>query len=78
MTREEFNSRVSSPVSAEQYRTIEYVYQFAQLWEIGGVRLMLDMLPTAQQAADLESAIADTRRSLADLEDQLHKLKTGT
>lgn len=39
---------------------------------------MLDMLPTAQQAADLESAIADTRRSLADLEEQLHKLKTGT
>ena len=28
MTREEFNSRVSSPVSAEQYRTIEYVYQY--------------------------------------------------
>lgn len=91
MTREEFNSRVSSPVSAEQYRTIEYVYQhhpvidavkgkdqIAQLWEIGGVRIMLDMLPTAQQAADLESAIADTRRSLADLEEQLHKLKTGT
>ena len=91
MTREEFNSRASLPVSAEQYQTIEYVYQYhpvidtvkgkdqiAQLWEIGGVRLMLDMLPTAQQAADLESAIADTRRSLADLEDQLHELKTGT
>lgn len=31
---------------------------------------MLDMLPPAQQAADLESAIADTRRSLADLEAQ--------
>ena len=28
MTIAEFNSRVSSPVSAEQYRTIEYVYQF--------------------------------------------------
>ena len=91
MTREEFNGRVSSPVSAEQYRSIEYVYtwypaidavkgkdQIAQLWEIGGARLMLDMLPTAQQAADLESAIADMRRSLADLEEQLQELKTGT
>lgn len=91
MTREEFNGRVSSPVSAEQYRAIEYVYtyhpaidpvkgkdQIAQLWEIGGARLMLDMLPTAQQAADLESAIADMRRSLADLEEQLQELKTGT
>ena len=91
MTREEFNSRVSSPVSAEQYRSIEYVYtyhpaidavkgkdQISQLWEIGGARLMLDMLPTAQQAADLESAIADMRRSLADLEEQLQELKAGT
>ena len=39
---------------------------------------MLDMLPTAQQAADLESAIADMRRSLADLEEQLQELKAGT
>ena len=90
MTREEFNSRVSSPVSAEQYQAIEYVSyhpaidpvkgkeQIAQLWEIGGARLMLGMLPTAQQAADLESAIADMRRSLTDLEEQLQELKTGT
>ena len=28
MTREEFNSRASLPVSAEQYQTIEYVYQY--------------------------------------------------
>ena len=88
MTRTEFEERITTqkPTTAE-YVEIEYVYNFhpsiktkediARIWDIGGMRLIKDMKPTAEEAEELECDIADAQRRLAQLQEQYRCLRTG-
>ena len=90
MTRQEFESRIDSNVTAEEYSLIEYVYTFhpsisntegkdqiAGIYKIGGMRLIKDMIPTAQKAEQLEKDIHKTTANLQDLRNQYKELKEG-
>lgn len=89
MNKQEFLDRIKSDniPSDSQFAEIEYVYtwhpiisevtgkdQIAKLWDIGGIRLIRDMKPTAEKAQVLEheATIAENkarqiRRALLDL-----------
>lgn len=73
MNRQEFLDRIKSKniPTDKQYADIEYVYtwhpsidevegkdQIAKLWDIGGIRIIMDMKPTAEKAQALEHKIA--------------------
>ena len=73
MNRQEFLDKIKSTniPTIQQYSEVEYVYtwhpcidevtgkdRIAKLWDIGGIRLIRDMMPTAQKAQMLEHKIA--------------------
>lgn len=73
MNKQEFLSRIKSKniPTDKQYEDIEYVYtwhpsidevngkdQIAKLWDIGGIRIIMDMKPAAEKAQVLEHQIA--------------------
>ena len=81
MMIDEFNSRVSKPVTEVDYDKIELVYayhpsisetkgkdQIAMLYETFGMRIILDMLPTATKAAEYEERIAQLKMQLKSVE----------
>lgn len=90
MTKQEFEQRLGKQVNSADYSIIEYVYNFypsigeiggkdeiSELYQLGGMRLIKDMLPTAQKAEKLEDEIRKTRASLNRLTKQYEALKTG-
>ena len=90
MTKQEFEQRLGKQVNSADYSIIEYVYTFhpsigdvggkdqiSELYQLGGMRLIKDMLPTAQKAEKLEDEIMETRASLNRLTKQYEALKTG-
>lgn len=90
MTIHEFKERTSRPVSSIDYAIIEKVYnyhpcidavkgkdQIANLYETFGMRIIKDMLPTAERAAELESKIRDTQRELEQLRYEYDALRKG-
>lgn len=73
MDKQEFLNRIKSKniPTDRQYKDIEYVYtwhpsidevngkdQIAKLWDIGGIRIIMDMKPTAEKEQLLEHQIA--------------------
>ena len=73
MDKQEFLDRIKSKniPTDKQYKDIEYVYtwhpsidevkgkdQIAKLWDIGGIRIIIDLKPTAEKAQVLEHKIA--------------------
>lgn len=73
MDKQEFLNRIKSKniPTDKQYKDIEYVYtwhpsidevngkdQIAKLWDIGGIRIIMDMKPTAEKEQLLEHQIA--------------------
>lgn len=90
MTKQEFEQRLGKQVNSADYSIIEYVYNFhpsigeiggkdqmASLYKIGGMRLIRDMLPTAQKAEKLEADMRQARTMFETLKKQYEALKTG-
>lgn len=68
MTKQEFEERIDGTVSEKNYSIIEKVYTFhpaisntegkdqiAQIYKIGGMSIIRDMVKTAEVAAELEA-----------------------
>lgn len=90
MMKDEFEKRIGKTVSADEYRKIEYVYTFhplledvggkdqiASLYLIGGMRLINDMMPTAEKAEVLSNQIQEIRATLDKLTNKYNALKQG-
>lgn len=92
MTKQEFISRIKSTniPAYDEYLEIEYVYtwhpsidnvkgkdQIANLWDIGGIRLIRDMMPTAQKAEEFETKIAAARAEIQKLQSAYIDLTSG-
>ena len=73
-----------------EYDIIETVYTFhpsidavkgkkqiAELFLLGGIRLIRDMVPTAMKARELEDQIMSTRNRLEQLQASMKALKNG-
>lgn len=90
MTKAEFEGKLGREVSEKDYTVIEYVYNFhpvisntegkvqiAELYKLGGMRLIRDMVQTAIRAETLENRIRKTNANLADLKRQYENLQYG-
>ena len=90
MTKQEFEKISGKTVSQGDYANIEFVYQFhpsipnvggkemiAELYNLGGMRLILDMKRTADEAKWIETVMANLRRRLDTLEARYKALKEG-
>ena len=92
MNRQEFLDRIKSTniPTPEQYSEIEYVYtwhpcinevtgkdQIATLWDVGGIRLIRDMMPTAQKAEALEHQIALAKAQVQKIQSAYMDLTIG-
>jgi hypothetical protein len=87
MTYEEFCELVPNckPIDRSEYSNIvEVVYSFhpliddvggklqiAKFYNLGGMRLMRDMLPTAIKARDIQNKIDNTKSEISRLKDNL-------
>lgn len=76
----------------KEYQIIEFVYQWhpsisssghegqkqiASLYSEFGMRIIVDMLPTARQAEIIQNKITSTKSSIADYERELEELSWG-
>lgn len=90
MTKHEFEEWLGSQVTESEYKDIEFVYTFhpsisntegktqiAQLYKIGGMRLIKDMLPTARKAQELDNKIMAANANLMRLKRQSEMLANG-
>jgi len=90
MTISEFNNLSTKKCTNTQYACIEKVYvfhpcisetqgkkQIAELYDKFGMRLILDMLPTAEKAAELEKEILQKQNELNELAAEMKRLKDG-
>lgn len=90
MMKHEFEERLGSQVTESEYKDIEFVYTFhpvisntegktqiAQLYKIGGMRLIKDMLPTARKAQELDNKIMAANANLMRLKRQSEMLANG-
>lgn len=90
MMKHEFEERLGKPVTEKEYKDIEFVYTFhpvisntegktqiAELYKIGGMRLIKDMIPTAKKAQILEEKIITANTDLMKLKHQLEMLENG-
>ena len=92
MLKEEFMNflpKTKEPTN-EEFEVISEVYscnpcidavrgkeQIATLWSLGGMRLMLDMLPTARKAAAIDDKIIRLRAEIDRLSVEYKSLKEG-
>ena len=89
MQKHEFEQRILQPISDEDYKLIEFVYQFhpvvretsgkeevAELYKSFGMAIFRDMEPRAQKAKVLEDKIRACRIELERLTDELKELGT--
>ena len=91
MTREEFTNRVTvKEPTTKEYGIIEMVYthhpaidevqgkeQIALLYNTFGMRVILDMLPTAMKAKEIEEEKYALRVKMAELKADYEALATG-
>ena len=90
MTKTEFEERIGKTVSESDYKVIETVYTFhpvidnvlgkdqiATIYKAGGMRIMRDMLPTAEYVKKLETEITQLRGMVAESERIYEALKNG-
>ena len=91
MTKQEFEKISGKTVSQGDYAKIEFVYQFhpsipnvegkemiAELYNLGGMRLIKDMLPTARTNKDLEERLHHMRLEVARTQEIMRQLAAGT
>ena len=90
MMKHEFEKKLGKPVTRKEYKDIEFVYTFhpsvsntggktqiAELYKIGGIRLIRDMIPTARKAQELENKIITANVNLMKLKRQFEMLENG-
>lgn len=90
MTKEEFTSRARKPITDSDYKKVEKVYTFhpsidpnngkdqiAYLYDTFGMRIIEDMIPTAERAAELDDQIRRARIELDRLMEEYRELKEG-
>lgn len=90
MTKHEFEEKLGNQVTEKEYKDIEFVYTFhpsisntegktqiAQLYKIGGIRLIRDMIPTARKAQELDNKIMAANANLMRLKRQSEMLANG-
>ncbi len=90
MMKHEFEERLGKPVTEKEYKDIEFVYTFhpsvsntegktqiAELYKIGGMRLIRDMIPTAKKAQILDEKIITVNTDLMKLKHQFEMLANG-
>ena len=90
MMKHEFEEKLGKPVTESEYKDIEFVYTFhpsvsntegkkqiAELYKIGGIRLIRDMIPTAKKAQILEEKIITANTDLMKLKHQFEMLENG-
>lgn len=88
MTKQEFKALTKRSFTDSAYADIETVYTFhpcisetegkkqiASLYDTFGMRIIKDMLPTAEKAREYESQIAQKRHELEALKDELDELR---
>ena len=88
MTKQEFTARTSKPVSDKDYEIIEYVYtyhpsidpvkgkdQIANLYETFGMRIIIDMLPTAEKAKHYEDEIRAAKLKLDRIKNEYEAIR---
>ncbi|MBR3232041.1 MAG: hypothetical protein IKF75_05125 [Lachnospiraceae bacterium] len=91
MTKQEFEKISGKTVSQGDYANIEFVYQFhpsipnvggkemiAELYNLGGMRLIKDMLPTARTNKDLEERLHHMNLEAARIKEIMRQLAAGT
>lgn len=90
MMKHEFEEKLGKSVTESEYKDIEFVYTFhpsisntegktqiAKLYELGGNRLIKDMIPTARKAQLLDGKIMTANANLMELKRQLEMLANG-
>ena len=90
MTKQEFENRIGATVSESDYRIIETVYTFhpaidnvmgkdqiATIYKTCGMRVVRDMLPTAERAQEIENKMTELRTQLCEYEREYQALKNG-
>lgn len=87
MTKEEFEQHIGEEVTPDQYEKIEEVYMWhptiedkddiATIYKVGGMRVILDMLPTAQKAETINRKQAELRAELVRLNREYKALEKG-
>lgn len=87
MTKEEFEQRIGEEVTPDQYEKIEEVYMWhptiefkddiATIYKVGGMRVILDMLPTAQKAETINRKQAELKAELERLNREYKALEKG-
>lgn len=91
MLKEEFLNLIKSPEPTESaWELIQTVYTFhpsisdvggkkqiAALWDIGGIRLIADMLKTAERVRDILEKIAVLKGEIARYEEDWQNIREG-
>lgn len=91
MLQSEFNQLTSRPYTEEEFSEIHYVYCYhpsveskkdiAELWTIGGICLIKDMLPTARRVEEekcrLDAARTEFEHARDAYDELMRKLTTG-
>lgn len=90
MNKQEFEEKIGGWISVEQYRDIEFVYTWhpsvpesnrkeviAQLYKLGGMRLIKDMMPTANAYRKLSIQRNELKAQIAVCEDAMNSLAQG-
>lgn len=80
MTKQEFEALYKYPVTDKDYAVIETVYMWhpaarekediAKLWHLGGIGLMMDMLPRANRLKDIDYQLRQHKAAIQRLEDE--------
>lgn len=90
MMKQEFEALVGQQVSAEDYKDIEFVYiyhpsiehvdgkeQIASLYKIGGMRIIRDMIPSAQKMRTMTDEHMRLLKEADALYEEMQKFKAG-
>lgn len=90
MTKQEFEERIDGTVSEKNYSIIEKVYTFhpaisntegkdqiAQIYKIGGMSIIRDMVKTAEVAAELEDEMRIARAKVSWIQRRQEMLAEG-
>lgn len=90
MTKQEFTDLTIRAFTDTEYEKIEIVYTFhpsisetegkkqiASIYETFGIRVITDMLPTANKAREYEEQITKKRHELEELQEEFKNFKEG-
>ena len=90
MMKHEFEEKLGNRVTEKEYKDIEFVYTFhpsvsntggktqiVELYKLGGIRLIRDMIPTARKAQELDNKIMAANANLMRLKRQSEMLANG-